>query len=236
MHRFERTLLSKEELDAVYARLAGEEFFATRAAQARAIQGHFSGWMCTKGAEASGADPADMRRALTTLNEYPLCRKPFRAVGNHPVSRNEFICQRAVGRHVRMGAIPWSEERNGKHLHRNGRRLPPLTAQHSAKSAALGALAAADLAHTPRDEPLGELAVMSEPGATPDAGHELGHGRHRATSSVSAAELQRQSAPFSPVEDPEEACREHRKELRNETAQAILRGGIDAIASSSADE
>ena len=39
------------------------------------------------------------------------------------------------------------------------------------------------------------------------------------------------------VEDPEaEAYREHRKELRNETAQAILRGGIDAIASSSADE
>ena len=234
MHRFERTLLSKEELDAVYARLAGEEFFATRAAQARAIQGHFSGWMCTKGAEASGADPADMRKALTTLNEYPLCRKPFRAVGNHPVSRNEFICQRAVGRHVRMGAIPWSEERNGKHLHRNGRRLPPLK-QRSAKTAALGALAAADLAHTPRDEPLGELpqAVTPERGATPDAGHELGHGRHRATSSVSAAELHRQSAPFSPVEDPEAEA--HRAELRKETAQAILSGGIDAIASS-ADE
>ena len=234
MHRFERTLLSKEELDAVYARLAGEEFFTTRAAQARAIQGHFSGWMCTKGAEASGADPADMRKALTTLNEYPLCRKPFRAVGNHPVSRNEFICQRAVGRHVRMGAIPWSEERNGKHLHRNGRRLPPLK-QRSAKSAALGALAAADLAHTPRDEPLGELpqAVTPERGATPDAGHELGHGRHRATSSVSAAELHRQSAPFSPVEDPEAEA--HRAELRKETAQAILSGGIDAIASS-ADE
>lgn len=234
MHRFERTLLSKEELDAVYARLAGEEFFTTRAAQARAIQGHFSGWMCTKGAEASGADPADMRKALTTLNEYPLCRKPFRAVGNHPVSRNEFICQRAVGRHVRMGAIPWSEERNGKHLHRNGRRLPPLK-QRSAKTAALGALAAADLAHTPRDEPLGELpqAVTPERGATPDAGHELGHGRHRATSSVSAAELHRQSAPFSPVEDPEAEA--HRAELRKETAQAILSGGIDAIASS-ADE
>ena len=232
MHRFERTLLSKEELDAVYARLAGEEFFTTRAAQARAIQGHFSGWMCTKGAEASGADPADMRKALTTLNEYPLCRKPFRAVGNHPVSRNEFICQRAVGRHVRMGAIPWSEERNGKHLHRNGRRLPPLK-QRSAKSAALGALAAADLAHTPRDEPLCELVVTPEPGATPDAGHELGHGRHRATSSVSAAELHRQSAPFSPVEDPEAEA--HRAELRKETAQAILSGGIDAIASS-ADE
>ena len=233
MHRFERTLLSKEELDAVYARLAGEEFFTTRAAQARAIQGHFSGWMCTKGAEASGADPADMRKALTTLNEYPLCRKPFRAVGNHPVSRNEFICQRAVGRHVRMGAIPWSEERNGKHLHRNGRRLPPLK-QRSAKTAALGALAAADL-HTPRDEPLGELpqAVTPERGATPDAGHELGHGRHRATSSVSAAELHRQSAPFSPVEDPEAEA--HRAELRKETAQAILSGGIDAIASS-ADE
>ncbi len=227
MHRFERTLLSKEELDAVYARLAGEEFFATRAAQARAIQGHFSGWMCTKGAEASGADPADMRRALTTLNEYPLCRKPFRAVGNHPVSRNEFICQRAVGRHVRMGAIPWSEERNGKHLHRNGRRLPPLSTHSAGRHS------------TAQSAALGELppAVTPEPGATPDAGHELGHGRHRATSSVSAAELHRQSAPFSPVEDPEaEAYREHRKELRNETAQAILRGGIDAIASNSADE
>ena len=119
-----------------------------------------------------------------------------------------------------MGAIPWSEERNGKHLHRNGRRLPPLST-HS-QSAALGEL---------------PPAVTPEPGATPDAGHELGHGRHRATSSVSAAELQRQSAPFTPVEDPEaEAYREHRKELRNETAQAILRGGIDAIASNSADE
>ena len=74
---------------------------------------------------------------------------------------------------------------------------------------------------------------MSEPNTTPDAGHELGHGRHRATSSVSAAELHRQSAPFSPVEDPEAEA--HRAELRKETAQAILSGGIDAIASS-ADE
>jgi hypothetical protein len=135
MHRHQPARRSRADIDAVYTRLSSDESFSTQAAYSRATQRSFRGWMETKGAEASGSNREAHLRALVVLNQYPLLRQPFTPVGCHPVSRNEYLCQRSVAPATRMGSyhpISWAPGRTGPHLHRNGkRRLAPLPAAGS---------------------------------------------------------------------------------------------------------
>lgn len=121
---------SRADMDAIFSRLSGDVVTSTQAAFARETQRSFQGWMETKGAEASGSNRESHMRALVALSQYPMARQPFRPVGLHDVSRNEYLCQRSVSKLTRYGSyhpVQWDPRRTGPHLHRNGkRRLAPL--------------------------------------------------------------------------------------------------------------